>query len=88
MEEETMEFSPNDHCTLADALALLARGDWRSFENQLWIGFGDRWDHVRTMLIQHQHVRLTGQWKDEPTITERGEVLMQRLASRPNSVAS
>tara|TARA_E500000318_G_scaffold111009_1_gene128090 strand:- start:431 stop:682 length:252 start_codon:yes stop_codon:yes gene_type:complete len=83
-----MEFSTKDHCTIADALDDLARGDWRAFENKLWIGFGDRWQHVRTMLAQHQHIQLRGKWKDEPSLTEKGQVLLRRLQSRPQSAAS
>ncbi len=82
-----MEFSTTDHCKIADALTDLAAGDWRAFENTLWIGFGDRWEYVRTMLAQHQHINLRGRWKDEPTLTERGQVLLGRLQSRPNAVA-
>ena len=83
-----MEFSTEDHCRIADALTALRAGDWRTFENQLWLGFGDRWEHVRTMLVQHQHINLRGKWKDEPTLTERGDVLLSRLMNRPQTVAS
>jgi hypothetical protein len=82
-----MEFSTEEHCHIAAALADLARGDWRAFENRLWLAFGDRWEHVRTMLVQHRHVVLRGQWKDEPALTERGKVLLQRLGARPSTVA-
>ena len=40
------------------------------------------------MLVKHQHIVLRGQWKDEPTLTERGVLLLQRLMSRPEAVAS
>ena len=83
-----MDFNAKDHCTIADALDDLARGDWRAFENKLWIGFGDRWEHVRSMLTQHQHIQLRGKWKDEPTLTERGQVLLSRLQARPQAAAS
>lgn len=83
-----MEFTTEDHCHLADALNLLESGHWRAFEDRLWLAFGDKWEHVRTMLVKHQHIVLRGQWKDEPTLTERGVLLLQRLMSRPEAVAS
>lgn len=82
-----MEFSTNDQCMIAAALGDLARGDWRAFESRLWLGFGDRWEHVRTMLTQHRHIQFKGRWKDEPVLTERGEVLLSRLQARPRSAA-
>ena len=82
-----MELSSKEHCHLADALTLLQRGAWRAFEDELWIAFGDRWEHVKNMLVQHQHIALRGQWKDEPALTERGQVLLQRLTSQPQAAA-
>jgi hypothetical protein len=80
-----MEFSTEEHCHIAEALNLLQAGRWSAFEDRLWLAFGDRWEHVRTMLVQHQHVSLKGRWKDEPTLTERGQVLLQRLRARPQT---
>jgi len=82
-----MVFSTDEHCKIADALALLQRGNWQAFEDTLWLGFGDRWGHVRTMLIQHQHVLIKGRWKDEPSLSDQGEILLQRLLTRPQSAA-
>ena len=82
-----MDFNTHEHCKIADALSLLQRGEWQSFEDSLWLGFGDRWEHVRTMLVQHQHILIKGRWKDEPSLSDRGEVLLQRLLTRPQAAA-
>ena len=82
-----MDISTDEHCKIADALALLQQGNWQAFEDTLWLNFGDRWEHVRTMLVQHQHVLIKGRWKDEPRLSDRGEVLLQRLLARPQSAA-
>lgn len=75
---------------LMDALEELKRGSGRKFEDRLWLGFGDEWTKVRTLLIRDGSIReLPG---DVPmyALMAKGEALRQRLseALAPKSSAS
>ena len=63
---------------LARALAALAQGDMRRFEDSLWLGFGDQWHPIRRSLTTRGYVRRRDDGAYE--LDERGEALLIRLA--------
>lgn len=64
---------------LLGALEALKGGFSRRFEDRLWLGFGDHWTTLRTMLLRDGCIReLPG---DAPTysLQVKGEALRRRL---------
>lgn len=82
-----MELSTAECERLGEALEILLQGRWRSFEDHLWINFGDRWTPLRDMLIARRHIVLNGPWKDEPRLTDQGRLLLERLRAQPRAAA-
>ncbi len=75
---------------LMDALEELKRGSGRKFEDRLWLGFGDEWTKIRTLLLRDGAIKEVPGDGPMYALLTRGEALRQRLseALAPKSSAS
>jgi len=80
-----MQLSKQDRSVLSGALEALDRGQPDTFEDALWIGFGDRWWSVRAQLSKEGFIRLRGPGDGVPESTDRGQRLARRLVGRESA---
>lgn len=75
---------------LLGALDELRQGSSRRFEDRLWLGFGDQWQRVRTLLLRDEAIREVGGDVPGYRLEPRGEALLVRLseARAPKSAAA
>lgn len=75
---------------LMDALEELKRGSGKKFEDRLWLGFGDEWTKVRTLLIRDGSIKELPSDVPMYALMTKGEALRLRLseALAPKSSAS
>ena len=64
---------------LASALDELRQGSSRRFEDKLWLGFGDGWIRMRTLLIRDGAIREVAGETPSCQLLVRGEALRLRL---------
>lgn len=76
-----MQLTPEHQRWLLQAMERLSTGDDRRFEDLMWLGFGDGWKPMLGLLARHGYVRIGGPDRVTPTMTERGESLLDRLRS-------
>lgn len=82
-----MPLNDDDRRALGAALATLAGGNTRAFDDALWLSFGDRWLPLRKLLAAQGYIALEGQGDGVPALTERGRRLARRFADTTLSVA-
>ena len=74
-----MQLSNEQRSWLRRGLESLASECHRSFEDALWLGFGDEWWPMREQLVRLDYVASK---RDESVIlTARGKQLLERLSS-------
>lgn len=79
-----MQLTDEQRLWLIRALESLAADQHRSFEDALWLGFGDGWWPLRQQLAREGMVELR---RDESVcITHRGRGFLERL-TQPAAVA-
>ena len=64
---------------LARALAELAQGRDRSFEDLLWLGFGNEWRPMLDGLVKGGCVEVGGNDRETPALTTTGQKLLAKL---------
>lgn len=76
-----MKLNGEDRAVICRAFERLRDGDWRRFEDDLWIAFGDRWGRILSALTNANYIRLAGPLQDQPELTERGRTLLNEMAA-------
>ena len=64
---------------LGEALSAVREGDYRRFEDLLWLGFGDAWTRVGMMLVEKGYMVRRGD--GDADLTSSGCELLDRLTN-------
>jgi hypothetical protein len=74
-----MKLDDHGRACLTQALAELAAGRDRAFEDTLWLGFGNEWRPLVEGLVKGRCITIGGKDRHTPAITEEGLRLLERL---------
>lgn len=77
-----MRLAKDEQCMLLEALGQLSQGNTRRFEDLLWLGFGNAWCTIRSVLVQHEYVSIEKQNEKTPRLTTKGRELVSELRER------
>jgi hypothetical protein len=84
----TVRLNPAEKAVLVAALAALADGQSRRFQDLLWLGFGDRWTLIEASLLRHNQVRVVDHGHNTFAITDLGCELLAGLTGVEQRAAS
>jgi hypothetical protein len=74
-----VRLNPSEQAVLVAALSALSDGQFRRYQDLLWLGFGDRWTLIEASLLRHHQVRLVDSGRNIFAITDLGSDLLASL---------
>lgn len=81
-----MRLSTEQQASMAKSLLMLQQGNERGFEDMLWLGFGDKWKPLQQALVRNGY--LSNGTGNALTLTERGQMLLEKLEQNAANAAS